>query len=472
MKKRIWRRLLLPFLGAMCLFLVSCAIVNPDYEAMLSPPTPTGEKEMIQLALEEYMGGNFTLKYPRSGDLKSAITMKDLDLDGNEEVIVFCRPGNESGGTHLILMDQQDGKWRVCADIAGPGVDVEKVLMTRFTNDREWSILISWNLYSKNKIATVYTYRNGEVLSLLNDYAFTEMIVADFNADGMDELFTVLLNSTEMTAEGKLFRYDAESERMQQISQVPLDGNISSYAQVISGNLDRYETMGIVLDEYKSATVLQTEILCWDKKEEELRLLNLQTEDSAPGTNDSVLENDMKSGFFREEPVLSRDIDQDGILEIPVITYCDRYVLEEKEGIDEKVWKREQQKEYFVTWMEYSANKQEFSSAIDSILNQTEKYYMVLVPRREQMNWLEDVYLVYEYEKRQMSVHWVETDEEMFRIAVFSESEWGSKSTEGYTELERYNGLIYGYQLANSALTKELRIYDRFLKGNFHLIEE
>ena len=81
-----------------CLFL-SCALVlsfggcsQTDFaniDGVMSPPKLTEEQNMIYAALEDSVGKNIRLKYPKTGDYKSAFVMQNIDDEPGEEAIVF-----------------------------------------------------------------------------------------------------------------------------------------------------------------------------------------------------------------------------------------------------------------------------------------------------------------------------------------------------------------------------------------------
>ena len=68
--------------AACCLSFSSCSYMSSDVDGMLRPPKPTGELYEIQQALEKNVVGGIQLKYPQTGDYRSAFILHDSDGDG------------------------------------------------------------------------------------------------------------------------------------------------------------------------------------------------------------------------------------------------------------------------------------------------------------------------------------------------------------------------------------------------------
>ena len=87
--------------GLLAIFFITvalsgCSAVGLDVENKLRPPKGTGEQEAIQQALETYIrkyvdnSGSYLLKYPQSGEHRSAFLVDDFDGDGQRELGVIA----------------------------------------------------------------------------------------------------------------------------------------------------------------------------------------------------------------------------------------------------------------------------------------------------------------------------------------------------------------------------------------------
>ena len=82
MLKKIAALLLVPVL------LAGCSAAG-DVETLLRAPQLSGESAALQKALNNYLGGSATLKYPASGDFLSPFAFGDWDGDGTDEAAVL-----------------------------------------------------------------------------------------------------------------------------------------------------------------------------------------------------------------------------------------------------------------------------------------------------------------------------------------------------------------------------------------------
>ena len=383
-KQRLYAAVLL----AMLMLLTGCA-GNLDMEDWLTPPQKTGVQSEIQHTLTAYAGSGFTLKYPRSGQYRSAITLVDLDSDGIDEALAFCRMKNESSGMHMIVLDAINGEWRVTGDITGPGVDVEQVLLTRFDETEQLNILIGWNMRSRDKLGAVYYYANDRLVQASTEFAYTEMLVTDLDVDGNPELFTVSFSATDMTATGRLLKRNSTTGRMREAGAVQLDGDIISYAAIQVGQIWPFRNgipvaHGVCIDEVKNAELMQTEIVYWDIISGRLCLVDFGMLGG---------EKISRTVSVREGTDLCRDIDNDGTLEFPIPRYCIRPATGKTDAPALPAQTVGTQGEYYTTWVHLVA-----SNAAQTALYtvQTPEYALRLNMNNGALEWIQNLYFKYD----------------------------------------------------------------------------
>ena len=88
------------------LFLLSgCdTILFSSVDNLMRPPKISGEiNSQLMNAFEASVGGQYSLKYPLSGDYQSPCVMYDMDNDGTDEAIIFYSPENESTTVRLAF---------------------------------------------------------------------------------------------------------------------------------------------------------------------------------------------------------------------------------------------------------------------------------------------------------------------------------------------------------------------------------
>ena len=123
-RKKNTGRLVLAAAAAAAASLISgCALSALTAENVMEPPQPFGDGAAIQAVLEEALGPQITLRYPRSGEYRSAVVRADVDNDSNEEAIVFYRQATENTGAHMALLDiNEEEEWALIGEYSGSEV--------------------------------------------------------------------------------------------------------------------------------------------------------------------------------------------------------------------------------------------------------------------------------------------------------------------------------------------------------------
>ena len=84
---------------------------DPAARAQLS-----GESAALQKALNNYLGGSATLKYPASGDFLSPFAFGDWDGDGTDEAAVLYTTDTTSSNVRLAVLEPTgESSWRAAA---------------------------------------------------------------------------------------------------------------------------------------------------------------------------------------------------------------------------------------------------------------------------------------------------------------------------------------------------------------------
>lgn len=301
--KRVRRRLRLP--AAFCLlicFLFCGCTPGASVDSMLKPPSLSEEQQQIYLALQDAVGSNITLQYPRAGSYLSAFIIVDLDADGEDEAIVFYKKAVLNAGENglrLGVLDQVDGDWMSVCDRPADGAEIERVVISPMGNAVQNRIFIGYSSTDQSdKALGVYSYGEG-VLEQLFLTGYTGFEVADLDGDLLQELL-VLTKAAENTEPGASL-YRMVNDLVVNTGNCTLRASFSDYGKISYGTLAD-GGVGIYIDGSVGATSLQTEILT--VREGELDYV-LPDADAVAVTSRSVGYNSM-------------DVDGDGMVEIPV----------------------------------------------------------------------------------------------------------------------------------------------------------
>ena len=288
---------------ALVLALSGCSLPTTDTDSLLKPPRASGELYHIQKALEASVKEKFTLKFPTSGEWRSAIIERDLDSDGTNEAIAFYSTVTDNVvSMHINLIDQKDGKYYSASDIKCVATGVESVDFRDMDADGNFEVLVGWSVYGAlDKQLGVYSFSEGLLKQRLME-KYSSYICLDFTGNGRNDIFVNHLDTISTTATAKLLSFADGGVTEQGVCI--LDGSVTSHATPIVGKLPNGNT-AVYIDAVKGNGMI-TEIL-------EI------SADETSGLLHNVLQaNGNSISTYRSSAVSVRDNDGDKVYEIPM----------------------------------------------------------------------------------------------------------------------------------------------------------
>ncbi|MDR0222514.1 MAG: hypothetical protein LBI38_03120 [Oscillospiraceae bacterium] len=141
--------------------LSGCALMAPA-EELISPPKLTGEQAEIYRALTNGKGGGLTLKYPKSGEYRSAfVYWEDFPVSENRplhdeeitppRVIVFYKAAGAGAEPTLWLtfLVKREGRWECTNDIPVAATDIERVEFSALGDSGSANLIISYSFLNR-----------------------------------------------------------------------------------------------------------------------------------------------------------------------------------------------------------------------------------------------------------------------------------------------------------------------------------
>lgn len=412
-------------------------------ERLMRAPFPAGDGKEIQEQLNKELG-NALLKFPKNGDFRSAIIQMDLNNDQSNEAIVFYRR-DEASMISIAVLEQKNESWRLVATKESDGGEVERVMFGDVDGDGDKEIIVGWTIYSSgSNVISAYDFKDNiiqpisvkeysEVLSENISVAYTDMQIADFDGDGNDEIIASFINLYDCTASAKYIDYHSgvdNSGTMTVLSTAPLDGHVVNYVSSRTALLTDSRINGVVLDGFKDNSTYVTEFIFWDSKTGAVCTPFYDSEQQA------VL------CTSRNISALARDIDSDGIIDIPITDYLPGYEnSSQEEGCDSII--------YLTTWYGFDLTDD------GSILNSKKR--TVINPYGSYMiTWLSEwdnkvtcrvdernsLLYFYRYRKNQFAF-----SDELCRIKTFTADEW-KEDHSGYVLIQQNSDVIYGVSIS------------------------
>ena len=439
--------------------LAACGeITGLDAPALMSPPKTTADRQASYSLLcgEE---NDVTLVYPKNGDYRSAIISRDLDGDGVSEVVGFCAAGDTGGIRLQFMAEDEAGAWRSLAQFTSTSTLVDRVFFGDLTGDGTEEIVVGWgDPQTATASISVYSLKDGAVRELsMNAVAYSEMLLTDFDGDGVQELFVMDLTRAGKGEEagasplGSLYRFDGEQPYV--ALTVPLDSAVTRYSGALFTKLNSWRS-GVVLDGVKADGRMVTQVIGYDEVAERLTAPLSESGDANPTDRDTAA------------AVSARDINGDGVTEIPTASL----VMEPAEG------SAADSTAYTITWNTYSLSDNTLTPVCSSIVNTAENYIVVLPESEAQIACANDsvtrTSTFFRYERMAGAPA---GREDLFAVTVYSEEEWEAREEAGETKEEIYltamGGRVYALAVLDPSLSADSALI-RSVCADFKILNE
>lgn len=401
---------------AVCsLFMAGCSL-GGSVDSLLSPPKLSEEQNAVYDALIRSVGNDIRLKYPRSGEYRSAFIFADIDSEPDREAVVFYeKTGDTEGGgnVRVNVIDRRGGKWTSVYDHAGAGTGIDRIIFSDLGESGRQNIIIGYTLLSGERSVQIYSYENG-LLNMEYSDSYSTMFTADLERNGKNELIIIHPGNQLRKASLSSVSTDPESGGITETGSVALDESASEFVSVAAGYVGK-ETPAIFIDGL-SGGQLTTEIIY---------------------SVDGQLRNPLylgESGLIektrRPAGYSCTDIDLDGVIEIPTLTLFPGY-SEDSSGT----------KLYSADWNVF--DNYSITKKYSSFYNVSEGYCFILPSRWDGVVTVkrdaatgEAVFCKFRADLENSTV-------ELLRIAVASAEETGALLDEGYMVLKSNNKTNY-----------------------------
>lgn len=227
------------------MLLSGCA--GGSVEELLSPPRLDGEQSEIYDALRVFTNEGITLKYPRSGQYRSAFVVTDIDDEPSDEAIVFYEMPNVTTGSSLRMnfLDKQNGHWVSVYDFAAQGSEVESIMFRDLGNGRP-TIFVNYLVQSSSdRYTSVLTYNQDgprELAGIRNIYTG----IFDTDGNGTEDLFAISSERTSGITSVSIYGF--VDDRFSQIGAANLNSGFAEIRNVCCGTCSSAGTRAVFVD--------------------------------------------------------------------------------------------------------------------------------------------------------------------------------------------------------------------------------
>lgn len=307
-------------------------------EELLRAPRLSGDYGDIQTALNDWLGESAQLKYPLQGDLLSPFLLQDLDGDGRQDAAVLYTTAKSSNVCIAILQRDSTDAWRVRQNVEGLADTVENVRLAQLQPGNAVQLVVGYMAAQGDHYLAVYSYENGELATIL-EQQYEQYLVEDITGGGNQDL--ILMSTLEDGGvQIELLTVDKEGS-FQQVAVMGLSANRFAGCASVAAGMGADGKHYLVLDGWTgiSGNNLASVLLHFDE----------DTQQMVPASQISTER--LYTASLRNVPgLVSRDLDGDGIVEIPT--------QPEEAGLLNMSQGRRMD---FIVWMDYTSSHPEKS---------------------------------------------------------------------------------------------------------------
>lgn len=331
------KRLLSLFLSAVlsCALLTGCSGMSLTGNDVLTPPRAHGAHARLQALIRERAGNAYTLVYPSSGELQSAVFSRDIDGDGAEEAVAMYRDRDDI--IHILSLIRDGSGYDTAGEALLDTPVIERVDFADLDGSGSQELVISYpdslsGLLSLTVIRLGGSYRRSDMPAACDSYLITEI-----SGSGQDILL-FSLPSPFASASAQLLDY-ADGDLYVK-GACEMDSRVESFG-ITCGSVSR-GISGVFVDGINAAGEYTTQVLYYSPDDGLINPLFIYA------GYDSTR---------RPAPVACCDIDGDGLIELPV---CSLFEMEEDED-EASVCRR-------ITWNSYDTDGHHLISRRTAVL--------------------------------------------------------------------------------------------------------
>lgn len=338
--KKYLRSVCILFGMLLCLLLAGCSMPGEpvQVEELLRAPRLSGDYGDIQTALNDWLGESAQLKYPLQGDLLSPFLLQDLDGDGRQDAAVLYTTAKSSNVCIAILQRDSTDAWRVRQNVEGLADTVENVRLAQLQPGNAVQLVVGYMAAQGDHYLAGYSYENGELATIL-EQQYEQYLVEDITGGGNQDL--ILMSTLEDGGvQIELLTVDKEGS-FQQVAVMGLSANRFAGCASVAAGMGADGKHYLVLDGWTgiSGNNLASVLLHFDE----------DTQQMVPASQISTER--LYTASLRNVPgLVSRDLDGDGIVEIPT--------QPEEAGLLNMSQGRRMD---FIVWMDYTSSHPEKS---------------------------------------------------------------------------------------------------------------
>jgi hypothetical protein len=294
-------------LNSALIILTGCDWAVP-VEDLISPPRLTDEQTEIFKALTNCQGSGLILKYPKTGEYRSAFVIRE---ENPLNVMVFYQLTGFTGEPTLWMtfLVKQDGKWECTYELPFFATDIEKIEFSALGDREDENIIVSYSLLNQaEKGVSIINFTDDGLPDLIYKIEYcVYYAINDFTQSGKNNLFYIEQDRLLKTSEAIFVTW--RENRFVYLGGVDLNPEAAEYIKVTEGFVTENKP-ALFLEYTRGDTTCNTSVISWQGN----RLYNVVYTNDEQKREENLTLLEKKPNAYTC-PAFSRDIDGDGVTE-------------------------------------------------------------------------------------------------------------------------------------------------------------
>lgn len=271
-----------------------CQVAGDSVTLIDAPKLSDEKQEDIKAVLEKLIPAGSEYVTAMKSEPKQSIFTEDINQDGRQEVFALYRDTKENDPVHLMVLEENMGNWKIISDIVTDYNYLDYFKLEDLNGDGTKEVVIGVGIsdIEPKKQLLIYELKDSNLIKNVDiEYMWTQ--IDDYDGDNNPDIL-MLNGESNQTQTANLYHYD--NGQMQLQSSIELISD-AYHENIVSGKLADGKK-AVFIDSGYGAHSMLTEIVAYDKD----KLIKV---------------GDEKDGIpLKAFPLYSKDINQDGIIEV------------------------------------------------------------------------------------------------------------------------------------------------------------